>query len=75
MPGKLTYYLEKTKVIFLVCILYKISPMCIKDLTIKGKMLKRSNRGWKQWNLRVEKNFQSMTEGRNHKGKSGYLYI
>lgn len=29
----------------------------------------------KQWNLRMEKNFQSMTEGSNRKGKSGYLNI
>lgn len=44
--------------------------MWVKDLTIKSKMIKtfRRNHGWKQY-LRVEKNFQSMSEDRNHKGK------
>lgn len=48
-----------------------------KDLTIKGKMIKtfRRNHGWIQWYLRVGKNFQSMSEDRNHKGRGGYLYI
>ena len=45
-----------------------------KDITIKGKMNKtfRRNNGCKQWNVRVGKNFQSMTEDRNHKGTCGY---